>query len=130
MAFFTSVSLIKNGVEFCILIFEYTYYLALYFSYIFISLIVLWRNPVKFEKHILPGLNLLSHSINPIYKDNYKEKEKIKDKDIFFDILNKLRRKLLGVILIIIIMFSWKNKINILLDIFYLLDLFLFYQLL
>jgi len=110
LAFFTSVSLIKNGVEFFILIFEYTYYLALYFSYIFISLIVLWRNPEEFEKHILPGLNLLSHSINPIYKDNYKENEKIKDKDIFFDTRNKLRKKLLGVTLIIIIMFSWKNK--------------------
>ena len=111
LALFTSITSIKNFVEFFILCSVYIYYLVIYFCYISISIIALFRGPFNFKQHIFPDMNLLSYSINPIYNDNYKEKEIIKDEENFWDIRNILRL-ILGFILLIIIFLLWKNKRN------------------
>ena len=106
---FSNSSFFKNCVELILLFYVYSHYLKLFFCYIFTSLYILWKfkwyGPSKLKQHILPNINLLSYSINPIYKENYKENEKIKKKDEFYDIRNILRVLLLIVVTIIILLY-------------------------
>ena len=110
LALISNITLFKNFIELFLLFFAYSYYLILFFCYAFTSIFIIYKmykNKNYFKEHILPDINLLSYSINPIYKDNYKGK--IIDSDgSFFDIRNILRM-IIGVLLLVVNLFSWLN---------------------
>ena len=126
LALFTSISSIKNFMVFIILSLIYIYYLTIYFSYILISIyIIKCQIFSNFNQHILPDLNLLSYSINPIYNDNYEENENNEIKNNFFDIRNWIRMFLFVILIIAFILISLKYQKRLLLSIIH---FFLFFR--
>ena len=107
---FSNSAFIKNVVEFLILSFVYVYYLVIIFCYINISIYAFIKNPLKFKNKILPNINLLNYSLNPIYKDNYKENENIQISENFLDIRNIMRIILLILSILVAIFFSVINS--------------------
>ena len=118
---FSDSAFLKNFVELIILLVVYSYYLILILCYIITSTYILIKDPLKLEQHILPDINLLSYSINPIFKDNYEENGNIKEKDKFYDIRNIIRIFLLFFLIIITFILSYYIKRGIFLTIIHLL---------
>ena len=87
------------------------------------------RKYLNSNMHILPDLNLLSYSINPIFKDNYKENEKFKIKNNFWDIRNKLRFSFFIILFFGIIILSIKHKRDPLLSFIHLIFVFSIFSL-
>ena len=119
---------IKSIVEIIILSVVYIYYLTIFFCYSYSSLYVIYVI-YKNQQIILPEINVLSYSINPIYENNSEgsqdNENKIRKK--FFDIRNIIRIILffLSSCIIIILSFavesSWSTMI-----VYLLFNLFIF----
>ena len=113
LGLFSNSAFLKNIVELIILFYVYSHYLVLFFCYIITSMCVIFISIFKklnAKQHILPNINLLSYSINPIYKDNYRENEIIKEEYIFYDARNIIRIFLLILLFSITLILSYYIK--------------------
>ena len=110
---FSNMILIKHLAEFLILTFVYIYYLIIFFCYILISIYTIYKNPLNFKPKVLPDINLLSYSLNPIYYDNYEknceEKQETQSKEKFWDIRNFIRIGLNAIFALIVIFINIKT---------------------
>lgn len=85
------------------------YYLIIFFCYILISIYTIYKNQLNFNPKVLPDINLLSYSLNPIYYDNYEENQEKKFKEKFWDIRNKIRIGLYDIFALIVIIIDIKT---------------------
>ena len=113
LGLFSNSAFLKNIVELIILFYVYSHYLVLFFCYIITSIYIIFISIFKklnAKQHILPNINLLSYSINPIYKYNYRENEIIKEEYRFYDIRNIIRIFLLILLILITFILSYYIK--------------------
>jgi len=100
---------IKDFIEFFLLCIIYLYYLMIFICYYLLSLKIVFKSLSGFDlsDKNLPKINLLSYSINPIFKDNY-EKYDDEFEEKFCDIRNIIR--IILVLIWILIISSNENE--------------------
>ena len=107
-------TLIKDFIDFFILLLVYLYYLILIFCYFFVSLIIIYRSSSGEKKlpQKISEINLFSYAINPIFKDNYENADNLKE--IFWTKRNYLRLFFLPCVIFFFLGFYFKNILKIL----------------
>ena len=117
LGLFSIGDIVKQIIESAILLIIYIYYLVIFFRYVLISIYAIFLCG-KFKKTIMPDINLLSYSIKYIYekKDESKKKKKSFQENLI--LIGQILRICL-IILILIILFLDKDKLNNLLMILY-----------